>query len=880
VKRSFWYLRRRSDVVASEVDEELDAHLELMTKNLEARGWSPDAARQEALRRFGDLQGTRRYCRQQDRVKEQRMQRTLWFEDLRQDVRVCVRTLLRVPGLALTIVITVGVGIGASTAMFGIIHATLIRPLPYEDAERLVRIYTDSPPNKWPFSVADYLTLQEQQTRFATVGGYVEQPMTFTDGSTAERLNGRVVSWTLFDVLKLHPVMGRSFNEADGRPGAPPVVIVSHGFWSQRLGGRPDALGKAVRLGGVDYRLVGVLPDRAGLLENGREVFVAAQWATPPRKGPFSITLIARLRSESDRAAAVQELQEINRRMFPIWRTSYQDERATWSMMDLKAHVLGDVGSMLLLALAAVALAWSIACANAANLLIARVAGRQRELAVRSALGASRGRVLRYLFAESSVLAIGAALLGGAIAWTAIAVLRNAALDYVPRTQELALDGPVRWVLAVTTAASAVMFGLVPSLFGTRAPVAESLKALGRSSTGSAASHRLRRGLVAAQFAIATPLLIVAGLLAGSLSQLGRVDLGFDHRNLVTGMVALPPAQYREPARVAAFWTELQRRLEALPGVAAVAFADSRPPNDVNQVNNFDLEASPTPAGQSQPTAPWVAATPEYFRLLGLPLVQGRLLDEHDAQDNSAPVVVVDRAWAQRYFPQGNAVGSRFHEGGCTSCPWLTVVGVVSNVKYVGVDKPDAGTVYWPMSGSRPARYLIVRTREDSTESLGAIRTTLRQLDSGVPLSRAATVDDLVARSLQLPRAISLIVGAFAIVALVLSIVGIYGVMAHYVQQHAKDISIRVVLGGRPVDVLRSIVGQGMAVVVGGVMLGLLAAFAMTRLIATLLFGIAATDAATFAGAALLMLATALVACFTPARRAVTAPPAAVLRSE
>jgi putative ABC transport system permease protein len=880
VKRPFWYLRRRSDVVSSEVDEELAAHLDMMTKALEARGWSRDAARSEALRRFGDLQATRRYCQQQDRAKEQRMERRLWFDDLRQDIRVCVRNLLRVPGLALTIVITVGIGIGATTAMFAIIHATLIRPLPYEDSGRLVRIYTDSPPNKWPFSVADYLTLQEQQTRFANVGGYVEQPMTFTDGSTAERLNGRVVSWTLFDVLKLHPGMGRSFNEADGRPGAPPVVIVSHGFWSQRLGGRPDALGKAVRLGGVDYRLVGVLPERTGPLENGRQLFVAAQWSTPPRKGPFSITLIARLRSEADRAAAVQELRQINRRMFPIWRTSYQDERATWGMVDLKTHVLGEVGSVLLLALAAVALAWSIACANAANLLIARVAGRQRELAVRSALGASRGRVLRYLFAESSVLAVGAALLGGAIAWTAIAVLRSVALDYVPRSQELALDGPVRWVLAATTAASALMFGLVPSLFGTRAPVAESLKTLGRSSTGSPASHRLRRGLVAAQFAIATPLLIVAGLLAGSLSQLGRVDLGFDDRNLVTGLVALPPAQYREPGRVAAFWTEFQRRLEALPGVAAVAFADGRPPNEVNMVNNFDLEASPTPAGQSQPTAPWVAATPDYFRLLGLTLVQGRLLDERDAQENSDPAVVVDRAWAERYFPQGSAVGARFHEGGCTSCPWLRVVGVVSNVKYVGLDKPDDGTVYWPLTGSRPFRYLIVRTREEPTAALGTIRTVLRHLDPSVPLSRAATIDDLVARSLQLPRSISLIVGAFAIVALVLSIVGIYGVMAHYVQQHAKDISIRVVLGGRPADVLRLIVGRGMAVVVGGVTLGLFAAFAMTRLIATLLFGIGATDAATFAGAALLMLATALVACVKPARRAVTAPPAAVLRME
>jgi len=880
VKRPFWYLRRRADTVGAEVDEEIDAHLEMVANALEACGWSHDAARIEALRRFGDLRATRRYCRQQDRAKEQRMERTLWFQDLRQDLRICVRNLWRVPGLAFTIVATVGLGIGATTAMFGIIDATLIRPLPYEDAGRLVRIYTDSPPNKWPFSVADYLALQEQQTHFEGVGGYVERPMTFTDGSVAERLNGRVVSWTLFDVLKLHPILGRSFNESDGRPGAPRAVIVTHGFWIQRLGARRDAIGKPIRLDGVDYTLVGVLPEHAGPLERGRDFFIAAQWTTPPRKGPFSITTIARLRPESDRAATAQELRQINRRIFPIWRTSYQDERATWGMMDLKSHVLGDVGTALLLALAAVGLAWSIACANAANLLIARVTGRQRELAVRAALGASRGRVLRYLFAESSVLAIGAAVLGGAIAWAAISLLRSVGSDYVPRTQELALDGPVLWFLVAATAASALMCGLVPAFFGTRAPVAESLKALGRSSTGNPAVRRLRRLLAAAQFAIATPLLIVAGLLAGSLNELRRVDLGFDTRNVVTGLLALPDAQYRDPGRTAAFWVELQRRLEMLPGVAAVAFADGRPPNEVSMVNNFDLEASPTPPGQSQPTAPWVAVSPEYFRLLGLTLVQGRLLDERDTQQNSDPVVVVDRAWAQRFFPNGNAVGARFHEGGCARCPWLTVVGIVSDVKYAGLDGPADGTVYWPLNRSSRFRYLVVRAREDPHVAQSAIRTVMRQLDSSVPLTSAATIDELVAQSLQLPRSISLIVGTFAIVALLLSVVGIYSVMAHYVQQHAKDISIRVVLGGRPSDVLRLIVGQGMAVVVGGVALGLIASFAVTRLIAKLLFGIGATDVSTFAGAAVLMLATALTACARPARRAVTAQPAAVLRAE
>jgi len=882
VKRPFWYLRRRADAVTSEVDEELEAHLEMRIEALRARGWPPDAARREAVRQFGDLESTRRYCREQDRAKERHMERGLMLEELRQDVRVCVRNLLRVPGLALTIVLTVGLGIGATTAMFGVINATLLRPLPYEHADRLVRIYTDAPPNRWPFSVADYLTLQEQQTRFEQVAGYLERPMSFSDGTVAERVNGRTVSWTYFALLGIKPILGRSFSESDGRPGSAPSVIVSHGFWSRHLGARPDIIGRPVRLDGMDYTLVGVLPDRVGPLENGRELFVAAQWGAPPRKGPFPITTLARLRPDSDRTEAAQELRAINRRMFPIWRASYQNDRATWSMLDLKSHVIGDVGAVLVLALAAVGLVWLIACANAANLLIARVAGRRRELAVRAALGASRGRVIRYLLAESGVLAIGSAILGAAIAWVATGLLRDFASEFVPRTQELTLDGPVLWCLAGATAASGVMFGLIPALFGARGPVAESLRALGRSATGSVRVRRVRRVLVAGQFAVATPLLIVAGLLAASLNQLSHVDLGFERHNLVSAQLALPEAQYKEPDRVTMFWSELRRRVEGLPGVSGLAFADGRPPNEVLQVNNFDLEASPTRPGQSQPTSPWVAVTPEYFRVLALTLVRGRLLDERDALNgDTAPVVVVDRAWANRFFSKGDAVGQRFREGGCTTCPWTTVVGVVSDVKYLGVDRrPDIGTVYWPLEGPRRSRFLVLRTSMDPEAVLPAVRKVVRDLDPGVPFARVATIDDLVTRSLQIPRSLSLIVGMFAIVALVLSIVGIYSVMAHYVQQHSKDISIRLALGGSPRDVLQLVIGQGMKVVVGGVAIGLLTALALTRLISTLLFGIGAADGITFAAAALVMLAVAGVACFTPARRAIGVQPASVLRAE
>jgi predicted permease len=547
-------------------------------------------------------------------------------------------------------------------------------------------------------------------------------------------------------------------------------------------------------------------------------------------------------------------------------------------MIDLRTHVTGDVATIAGLALAAVALVWLIACANASSLIVARVTSRRRELAVRSVLGASRARVVRYLLAESSLLALAAAVVGIGIAWAGMRLLQTAGAGYFPRTQEAGFDGAVLWLLTGVTAASALLFGLIPAVHGTGGPVDDSLRSSGRSATGSMSVRRLRAMLVGGQFAIATPLLIVAGLLLASLNQLRRVDLGFDSRNLLTASIQLPVAQYAEPARIIAFYDELKRRLEALPAVTGVTFADGRPPADVGNFNNFDLEDSPTPPGQSQPVTPWVAVSPDYFRVLGLELLEGRLLEERDQRDDAIERVLVDRAWARRFFPNGSAVGRRFREGGCTTCEWTTVVGVVSGVKYAGLDEPDQGTVY-TLIGSR-TRNIILRTATDPVHVVPAVLRTVRELDPALPVSGIATIDQLVSRSLQTPRSLSLLVGSLAAVALALSMIGIYGVMAYYVQQHLKDIGIRLALGGGPGDVLRLILRQGMRVVTLGIVAGLVSAYFATRLVSGLLFGVAAADPATFAGAAAFLLGVALLACLIPARRAMGLEPAAVLRNE
>ncbi|HMF97337.1 MAG TPA: ABC transporter permease [Vicinamibacterales bacterium] len=808
------------------------------------------------------------------------MRRGLTVDELLQDLRISLRGLRRAPVMTVTIVITVGLGIGATTVIFAAINAALLRPLPYTHADRLVRIYTDSPPNKFPFSVADYLALTSQQTQFEGIASYASRPMVFSDGAVADRVRARSVSWTYFDVLGLRPAAGRGFEESDARRGAAPTAVVSHGFWLQRLGGRADAIGSVVRLDGQSYTVIGILPRDTGPLEATQDVFVAGRYEAPTRKGPFFMTIVGRLREGASRAAAADELRAINRRIFPVWKSSYQDDRATWSMMDLQAFAVGDVGTIAGLALTAVALVWLIACSNASSLLIARVTSRRRELAVRAALGASRSRVVRYLLAESAMLAAGASVVGVAIARAGVGLVRDFGAAYFPRSSEIALDGPVLWLLVSLTAASALLFGLVPAVHGSGGPVEDTLRASGRSTTGGIGARRLRRALVAAQFAIATPLLVVAGLLLASLNELGRVDLGFDTRNLVSGSIQLPATQYADAGHITSFWDELQRRLAALPGVDGVTFADSRPPTDVNNYNNFDLEDFPAAAGQSQPVTPWIAVTPQYFRVFGLTLQEGRLLDETDAGRTDTTPIVVDRAWARRFFPRGSAVGKRLHNGGCTTCPWTVVVGVVSDVKYAGLDKPDDGSIYQTLSPQNMLRFAILRTRTDAARVLPAVRQTLHDLDAGVPLSNAATMDELIDRSLQRPRSLSVLVASFAAVALILSLVGIYGVMAYYVQQHAKDISIRLALGGRRSDVLQLIVGQGMKVVSAGVVIGLVTASAGTRFISSLLFGVSAADVRIFAAVSALLVSVALAACVLPARRAARAEPATVLREE
>jgi len=808
-----------------------------------------------------------------------------------RDLRLSLRSLARRPGLAATIVLTVGLGLGATTTMWSVVHAVLLEPLPYPEPNRLVRIYTDSPPNVFRFSVADWLALDEQQTSFEKVAGYTNVTATFTRGETAERVPAKLVTGRYFSLFGHQPAHGRLFGPPDDLPGGEPVAVLAHAFAASHLGGAEAALGQTVRLDGVEHAVVGVLPPDVGPFERNQDVFLPARWETPPRKGPFFVTALGRLPAGADRAAADEELRAINRRIFPVWQASYQDQRATWATMDLKEAVIGEVGPRLALVLGAVGFVLLVASTNAANLLVARAAQRRRELAVRGALGASRGRVLQHLLAESAVLGVAASAIGLGLAAAGVRLVSVAGADYIPRSHEIALSGPVLAFLAAATLASALLFGLVPALAGAWGRFASgrlSGGSGGRSATDGTGPRRLRQALVAAQFAVATPLLIASALLLASFQKLQRVDPGFDPENVLTAAVTLPAERYTDPADIAAFWQRAASRIETLPGVVGVAFADGLPPAGVGNINNFDLEDHPTPPGESEPTAPWVSVSPEYFDLMGVTLLAGRNFDRREAASDAPEVVIVDRAWADRYFPGEEVLGRRLHEGG--SPTWTTVVGVVSEAKYLGLDQPDQGTVYWPMVLRSPAQpieqatsrfaHFVVRTSVDPLAVLAPLRRAVHELDPALPLESVATLEELVAASIEVPRLLSRLVAAFAVVALLLSVVGVYGVMSYFVQQHAREIGIRIALGGRPEVVRRLVVGQGLRVVAIGVAVGLAAAFALTRWLASLLFEVQATDARAYLGIAAAMLAVAFAACLVPARRAAGLDPAITLRIE
>jgi len=795
------------------------------------------------------------------------------MQHLWRDFVYSARSLSRVPALAATIVLTVGVGLGATTAMVGVVRAVLVSPLPYADPGSLVWIYTNHPPFWFPFSVVDYRALEADHPAFSSVAAYQTRSVTVSGIGQSERVTSRAVTGSYFPLLGMTPHIGRLFDTSDDARRER-IAVVTYGYWKQRFGSDPSLVGRTITIDAASYAVVGVLKPSVGPLEQNIALFTSAYWPPPTRKGPFFLRVFGRLRPDISRAAALDSLHATNARLFPIWKSSYQDEKATWGMQDLKARAVGDVGSTLLVVLGAVACVLLIACANAVNLLVARALNRSREFAIRGALGASRARLLQHLLAETATITAASVLVGLAVAVGAIALVAKYGGPYIPRIDEVRLGPSELGWLALLGVASGLLIGLVPAIHSSQLRIGGALSAGGRSASDAPATRRLRRALVAAEFALATPLIVAAVLVASSLDRLSRVDVGIETSRVLTAGISLPSARYANAPERQAFWDRALERLQALPGVESAAIADSRPPNDSDNQNNFDLEDHPALPGQDQPVCTWVGVSPAFFKTVGLRLERGRLLDDHSDQDN---VVVVDRAWANRFFPGQEVIGRRFHEGGCTSCPWTTVVGLVGNVKWSGLDAHEDGTIYAPLVGANTA-YLVARTSTTPASLSAGLRQMVASIDPQLALSDVSTGDELVAGSLSQPRYLSVLIGMFALTALVLSVVGVYGVMAYFVQQHARDIGIRLALGGDPVRVRRMVILQGLQFVGVGVAAGVATAFFTSRLLRTLLFQISPTDLRTIVAVPAALVLVAAVACLVPARRAARLDPAQILR--
>ncbi len=653
------------------------------------------------------------------------------------DVRHALRGWAKSPLSALTIVLTVGLGLGASTAMLAVIREVLLNPLPYEDSDRLVRIYHAIGGNRWNLSVADFQAIESQQTSFEAVAAYSSDERTLTVGSLVERVRVRSVTAGWFDLFGLSAARGRTFEAGDGAVGAPSTCVVSWGLWQRSLGA--DAtLGRNIRLDGRDFTVIGILPREVGPFEERYDVFPVLQFEPPARKGPFLLTVAGRVRKGIAPPAAAAELMAINDRIFPIWQSSFQDTEATWGMMPLDEFVIGRFRTMLFALLGAVLMVLLVASTNAAGLLTARVSERRAELAMRAALGASGSRLMRLVVTESVLLALGGAALGIALAAAVIRAIRTAGPDFLPRAGAIALDGEVLVFAALLAGASLILFGVLPALelSGARAGIAMTLRGSPRTASVGPSAHKARRALVATQFAVAVPLVAGAALLVNSFVRLQGVDPGFDGDHVVTIGIARRSATEGSPAD-RAFWDRLHERVGALPGVLAAGLSDGRPPRGANNINNFDPLDRPTPVGKTEPMAVWLIASPGYFDTLRIGLLSGRMFDERDGPDLGFTSALVDRTWADNVYPGESPIGKELYEGGCrgAECNLVRVVGVVENVRYLGLDDSQrgaaVGTVYVPQSQwLAPSSNLFVRASGDPLLLVGSIRAIVQELES------------------------------------------------------------------------------------------------------------------------------------------------------
>jgi putative ABC transport system permease protein len=809
---------------------------------------------------------------------------TLW-----QDLRFGFRTLTRKPGFTVVAIIALALGIGANTAIFSVVNSVLLRPLAYQDPEALVVINHDYPKINLKASVSaiGYTHYRDNAKSFESVAAMTGGGFNLTGAGDPEQLTGARITYNFFSALGAKARLGRVFLPEEDQPGKNKVVALSHGFWQRRFGGDPGIVNKSIMLNDESYTVVGIMPPS---FQFGRELGQVVDLWTPIAFTPQQLSynnltneflfVFARLRPGVTIGQAQAELDTIAANL----RQQYMPgaDRSNWGLTTqyLSELVVGDIRLALWILMGIVGLVLLIACANVANLLLARAADRQKEMAIRTALGAGRRRVIRQLLTESALLALMGGAIGLLLAWLGINALVKVNQVQIPRASEIGVD----WrALAFTLGVSLLtgfVFGLVPALQISKADLHETLKEGGRTGSSGARAW-VRNTLVVLEMALALVVLVSAGLLVRSFWRVQQVNPGFAPQNTLAMSLVLPATKYKEPVQRVNFYKEALQRIRALPGVQSAGATSILPLSGNNSSGSFQIEGRVTPPGQSSPHGDRWAATTDYFSTMRIPIIRGRFFDDRDTME-SQPVAIIDETMARKYWPDEEPLGKRItFQGGPNNPVWREIVGIVGHVKHKGLDGESRVQYYIPHSQTQNAfMSLVVRASVDPSSLTGAVRGAISGLDKDLPVFRVKTMEQFVSESMAQRRFAMALVGIFAAVAMALACVGLYGVLSYSITQRLREIGIRMALGASGADVLRLVVGQGMLLALAGVALGSVAAFLLTRLMANLLYGVTASDPLTFVTIAALLTLVALVACLSPALRATKVDPIEALRYE
>jgi len=815
------------------------------------------------------------------------------MRNLVTDLHYGLRILLRNPGFTLAAIAVLALGIGANTAIFSIVNAVLLRPLPYQDATRIMQVWHVPPAKSFPgmslFSVspANYLDWQSQNRSFEQMAAYGFDSFNVGGGERPEAIRGAAVAPGFFSILRVQPVLGRTFSPEEDRPGQGHVVILGHTLWRDHFAADTGIVGRNVLLDGQTYTVVGVMPPKFKF-PAWAELWVPLAWSNEKRavRGNHNYMVIGRLKPEAAVQQAKADLGAISARL----EHQYPEDDKGWgaTVVPLREEIVGDVRPALLVLLGAVAFVLLIACANVANLVLAKTLARKKEIAIRTSLGASRAAVLRQILAETLLLSLAGGALGLFLARFCITLIQKFLTDRLPSSTEITLDAPVLAFTVFLALLAGILAGLLPAVRFTRTDVNEALKQ-GQSRGSSDSSGSKTRGLlVVSEVALSLVLLIGAGLMIRSLLRLSSVQPGFDPNNVLTARLTVPGTKFSSPAAQISFYDQVLRKVRATPGVESAGLIDSLPIDDGGSHQPVAVEGQPVVPMADQPEVDVRMISPGYLHAMRIPVLRGRDLNDADVAGRP-PVVFISESMGKRFWPNANPIGKHIT---LTCFPGVVreVAGVVGDVKQDSLDQTrPVETLYWPLSQltvppSEAWRSfgmsLAVRTSADPVSTISGVTSAVHQVDPETPVVGVVTMEGLISASLSPQRFNVLLLGSFAGLALVLAAVGIYSVLAYSVRRRVREIGIRMALGATPSDVLQMVVADGMKPILLGVALGLAAAFALSRVVTSLIYGVRSTDPLTFAGVALLLIAVGLLATILPAYRATRVEPVKTLREE